>query len=499
MNIIEPQVMYYRRATGDHFTLLFLRPLRRRPERGRSQLEALLREPDWERIQSHLLQKNIYREHPTTASRSAAEVDDYRRTNGVVIVKGRGPIAKPILDFQEALSFPRGLVDAVRHERNGGTPTCVEAQCWPVVLRGRDFLGVVQAGSPKTHAYVLPAVAHALSIQRPHNAGDGPLVLVLAPSRELVQQIHRLFHDLGKSFGLRSVCVQSGVAKNVQYAELAVGCDVCVGTPGRLLEFVTAQKLKLLSCTFLVVDGADRMLSMGLEREVTKIAQQIRPDHQTVMWVTSWPKGTQRLADTLLENYVQVNFDSAQPHLVGVKQCVYVVKQTEKERALAELLEDLLRDEVGRVVVYAKTQESVRKVALQLRERNWRVVTVHRGMALEQRLWTLSTFRTGGSRVLLATHGCGRDLAWDYVRFLVNLDFPVEPHYYAMFVNRLASVAVEGGEVHTFFTPDDSRHARELVATLRQAGQAVPRELYKLAKSCARAGPGRRAKYSDGS
>ncbi|KAH7935193.1 probable ATP-dependent RNA helicase DDX5 [Rhipicephalus sanguineus] len=495
MNFFEPPILYYRRATGDNHHLIYLRPLRRRPERCKSQLGAELPKPDWDQIQPRPFEKNIYREHPTTASRSAAAVDDYRRANGVVIVKGRGPVANPILDFEEARSFPDDLVDAVRKERNGGTPTCIEAQCWPIVLSGRDFLGVVQAGSSKTHAYVVPAIAHSLSFQRPPNTGDGPLVVVLAPSRELVQQIHHLFRDLGQSLGLRSVCVHSGVAKGTQYAELALGCDVCIGTPGRLLEFVTEQRLKLFSCTFLVVDGADRMLAMGLEREVAKIAQQIRPDRQTVMWVGSWPKGTRRLIESLLDDYVQVNFGSAQPRAMGVKQSVCVVKKAEKEHALAELLEDLLRDEVERVVVFTKTQEAVRKVASRLRERNWRTVVVHRGMALEQRRWTLSTFRAGGFCVLLSTHGCGRDLALDGVRFLINLDFPVKPYGYAMFVNQLASVADEGGQLYTFFTPDDCRHAEELVATLRQAGQVVPRELCKLAKeTCASVRPGRRAK-----
>ncbi|KAL3186459.1 hypothetical protein MRX96_027502 [Rhipicephalus microplus] len=132
--------------------------------------------------------------------------------------------------------------------------------------------------------------------------------------------MHRQFHDLGKLLGLRSVCVHSGVAKDTQYAEPAVGCDVCVGTPGRLQQFVTARQLKLLPCMILVVDGADRMLSMGLEHELTQIAHKIRPDHQTVMWVTSWLKGPQRLVDYMLENYVQVNFSSAQPHVVGVSR-----------------------------------------------------------------------------------------------------------------------------------------------------------------------------------
>ncbi|KAL1440291.1 hypothetical protein MTO96_031678 [Rhipicephalus appendiculatus] len=460
MNIVEPPIMYYRRATGDNHHLLFLRPLRRRPERSKSQLDAELRKPDWDQVQPHFFEKNIYREHPTTASRSAAEVDDYRRANGVVIVKGRGPVAKPILDFEEARSFPDDLVDAVRHERNGGTPTCVEAQCWPVVLSGRDFLGVVQAGSPRTHAYVLPAVAHALSIRRPPSTGDGPLVVVLAPSRELVQQIHRLFRDLGKSSGLRSVCVHSGVAK---------------GHPVRRAR----RRLRRLRRDA----GSPPGVRDGTVVETSPVHVPCRRR-----------RGPHAVYGPGARGEEDRPADQAGPPDGDVRRLL--AKGAEKERALADLLEDLLRDEVERVVVFARTQEAVRKVRpaaareeLAYRRRSPR----HGGGAAPVDAEHVSHRRlsrtSGHPRVRMGPGPGRRASSWS------TWTFPLSRTDYAMFVNKLTSVAGEAGEMYTFFTPEESRYAEELVATLRHAGQAVPRELYKLAKkTCASVRPGPRTK-----
>ncbi|KAL1444171.1 hypothetical protein MTO96_045642 [Rhipicephalus appendiculatus] len=249
MEIIDPPVMYYRRASADHHHLIFFRPLRRKPERCKTKLDTELRKTDCDKFQPQAFVKNIYCEHPTTASQSAADADDYRCANSIAIVKGREPVAKTIMDVEEARSFPDEAIDAVRDERNGCAPTCVDAQ----------------------------------------------------------------------SSGLRSVCIHSSVTNDTPHAELAPGCDVCVGTPRRLLEFVMEQRLKLLPCTFICHRRGRRMQTMGLEREVTKIAQKIRPDHQTVMCACSWPKGTRRLVECLLEDYIQVNFGSAQPRVVGIK------------------------------------------------------------------------------------------------------------------------------------------------------------------------------------
>ncbi|KAH6940954.1 hypothetical protein HPB50_011060 [Hyalomma asiaticum] len=470
-----------KRWNGDG-PLLYLRPRRRRSERGNSQLGAELRKPNWDQIHPEPFEKNIYREHPITASRPEAQVDDYRRANGVSIVRGRGVVAKPILNFEEAVqSFPEYLVDSVRSERNGGSPTCLEAQCWPVLLSGRDFLGVVPAGSSKRYAYIFPAIAHALSLQRPRNTGRDPAVVVLAPTRELAQHIHGLMCDLEKFTALRSVCVHSGAPKLIQQGELARGCDFCVATPTRLLEFLVEHRVHLRPCTFLAVDEADRMFAMGLSPEVLRIVEQMRPDRQTVVWIASWPKYVRPFLEALLGDYVQVTFGTAQDRL-AVKQTVYVVKDTEKELTLATLLEDLLKNEGDRAVVFARMQVVVTGLVLKLREDNWRTVTVLRGMSQVERGWALSTFRNGNHCVLLSTHGSARDLDLDGVRFLVHFDFPDEWSDYSLGVQQLATVADGDGRVFSFFTPKDSRHANELVATLRDAKQEVPPALLKLAK-----------------
>nr|XP_050024048.2 probable ATP-dependent RNA helicase DDX5 [Dermacentor andersoni] len=479
------------RARGDYPFILLSRE-REGPEKGKSQVEADLRKPKWDLIQLQPFDKNIYREHPTTASRSAHDVDDYRRVNRIT-VKGCGA-AKPILGFEE-VSFPDYIIDALRDKRNSGSPSCIEAQCWPIVLGGRDFLGVVQAGSRKTLAYVLPAVMHALSVQRPRQYGDHPIVVVLAPSRELVQQIHRMLGDFGQLSGLRSVCVHSGVRKDTQHTELAGGCDVCVAMPGRLLEFIKERRVNLHGCTFLAIDEADRMVTMGLELQVLKIAEQIRPDRQTVMWTGSWPEGMRPFVESLLEEYVQVTFGSAQPRVSrDARQTVYVVNEPEKERMLTELLDDLLKDNGDRAIVLVRTQGAVHELTWKLRQNDWRPVGFRRGMAEEQRQWALSSFHSGSSRVLVSTHGSGRDLAIEDVRSVVNFDFPESLHDYTLCVNHLVSAA-DGGEVYTFFTPNDRRHADDLVATLRDAKQMVRPSLLKLSKeSGARGRRGRRAK-----
>lgn len=485
---------FQKRCNGDG-TSLFLRPRRRRSERGKSQLGAQLRKPNWDRIRPEPFEKNIYREHPITANRPEAQVDDYRRANGVSIVRGRGVVAKPILNFEEAVhSFPEYLMGAVRSKRNDGSPTCLEAQCWPVLLSGHDFLGVVPTGSSKRYAYILPAVAHALSLQRPRNTSRSPAVVVLAPTRELAQHIHGLLCDLEKFTALRSVCVHSGAPKLVQQEELAQGCDFCVATPTRLLEFLVEHRVVLHLSTFLAVDEADRTFAMGLSTEVLRIAEQMRPDRQTVVWIASWPKYVRPFLEALLGDYVQVTFGTAQDRLV-VTQTVYVVKDTEKERTLATLLDDLLKNEGDRAVVFARTQVAVTGLASKLRQDNWRTVTVLRGMSQAERGWALSTFRNGSHCVLLSTHGSSRDLVLDGTQFLVHFDFPDKWCDYSLGVQRLATIADADGQVFSFFTPHDSRHANELVATLRDAKQEVPPAILKLAKEASGGVmPGHRAK-----
>ncbi|KAL1441545.1 hypothetical protein MTO96_008510 [Rhipicephalus appendiculatus] len=224
-----------------------------------SKVGWFLRTPAWENTQLQPFEKNLYEEHPATASRSMAEVEAYRKANGVS-VKGND-VPKPILALKES-NFPDFIVKGIEARRGHTSPTCIEAHCWPIALSCRNILAIVETGSHKALAYVLPAVIH-VSRQPPLRQRDGPIAVVVTPTRELAKQIQSEVSEVGERVGVRSVCSANGDRKGGQYTELKRGCHICVATPRRLVEFLEEGKLNLHRCTYLVLDEVDRMLAMG--------------------------------------------------------------------------------------------------------------------------------------------------------------------------------------------------------------------------------------------
>ncbi|KAH7982374.1 hypothetical protein HPB52_004288 [Rhipicephalus sanguineus] len=272
-----------------------------------SQPGGNLRKPDWDRIQLQPFQKNFYHEHPNTANRSPQEVDAYRQANEIT-VKGR-EVHKPILHFEEG-NFPDYILKAIQAQ-NYTTPTCIQAQGWPIALSGKDFVGIAQTGSGKTLGYILPAIVH-INHQPYLQRGDGPIALVLVPTRGLAQQIQQVALDFGKYTRVRSTCVFGGAPKGPQLRDIESGSEICIATPGRLIDFLEAGKVNLRRCTYLVLDEADRMLDMGFEPQIRKIVEQIRPDCQTLMWSSTWPKEVRTLAEDFLKDYIQINIGALQ-------------------------------------------------------------------------------------------------------------------------------------------------------------------------------------------
>ena len=158
-----------------------------------------------------------------------------------------------------------------------------------MALSGRDMIGIAATGSGKTLSYCLPSIVH-INAQPQLQYGDGPIVLVLAPTRELAVQIQTECSKFGKSSRIRNTCVYGGAPKGPQIRDLARGVEICIATPGRLIDMLEAGKTNLKRVTYLVLDEADRMLDMGFEPQIRKIVDQIRPDRQTLMWSATWPK-----------------------------------------------------------------------------------------------------------------------------------------------------------------------------------------------------------------
>ncbi|XP_037555681.1 probable ATP-dependent RNA helicase DDX5 [Dermacentor silvarum] len=414
----------------------------------------LLRKLHRMNIQLQPFEKKLYEEHPATTNRSSAEVAAYRRANGISSIEAR---------------------------RDCTSPTCIEAHCWPIALTCRNFLGIAETGSHKTLAYVLPAVIH-VSRQPPLQHADGPIAVVLAPTRELANQIHLVCSELGERAGVRSVCASNGEPKEDQYDELRKGCHICVATPRRLIEFLEEGKVNLRRCTYLVLDEVDRMLTMGFKPHVLKITELCRPDHQTIMWVTSWQSELKPFVEDLLDDYVEVKFGTVQlPAQNGVEMTVDVCQEEEKDGKLAELLDEVLKEKSKKAVVFTDTGRKADEIAWKLRLRGWSAFGLRGKKTKEEREWIVSLFRTGTSRALVTTDKVAHDLVLDNVGLVVNYDCPDCSEVY---VRRSSHVARSGepGVVHTFILRTQQVHAMNLTAILKDANQPVEPELYNMAK-----------------
>lgn len=246
------------------------------------------------------MNKAFYKESPKTTNRNRYEINDWLNKNAITF---RGSsILNPVLDFDELTGLPSEIMDSIL-KQGFTSPTVIQSQSWPFVLSGRDLVGIAQTGSGKTLGYTLPALMHVEGNM--HRRRHGPSVLILAPTRELAQQIKDVFNTFRTA---RAVCVFGGASKGMQRRELErVQPSIIIACPGRLIDFVEENSITLQNITYLVLDEADRMLDMGFEPQIRKIVDKIPKDRQTLMWSATWPKEVRRLAEDFLVNYVQVS------------------------------------------------------------------------------------------------------------------------------------------------------------------------------------------------
>ncbi|TGZ62142.1 hypothetical protein CRM22_007596 [Opisthorchis felineus] len=453
-------------------------------KRGKFDMNMDVPAPKWNLADLPKFEKCFYVEHPATTARPEPEVQAFRTEYKMTL---SGPnIPRPVLSFGE-LNLPDHVLRVIANNGWHG-PTPIQAQGLPMGLSGRDVVGIAQTGSGKTASFVIPAIVHILAQPRLLR-GEGPICLVLVPTRELAQQVLSVAQQFATAAGLRTMCFYGGASRGPQLRDLQRGGEMCIATPGRLIDFIRSEKKLLSRVTYLVLDEADRMLDMGFEPQIRTIISNIRPDRQTLMWSATWPREVQGLARDFLTNYIQVNIGSVSLHAnPNITQIVEIIDEWDKEQRLIQLLTMFGRE---RCLVFVETKRKTDQITYTLRRRGFAVGAMHGDKQQRDREMTLGSFRDGRLSVLVATDVASRGLDIDDIQYVINFDFPNQTEDYIHRIGRTAR-SDKKGTAFTFFTSKNIKQARELIEILEEANQEVNPELFRMSGI---SDAGRRNKY----
>lgn len=416
-------------------------------------------------------------------------IEEYLRQNNITF-RGEN-IPDPVLEISK-IDWPARIDQSLKRQ-NFTKPTCIQAASWPIAMSGRDLVGIAQTGSGKTLAYMLPAFMHIdkKSYDR-RGHYEGPQVLVLAPTRELAQQIQVVCQEFDYH---RSVCLFGGAPKGPQIRECRYSRpSVVIATPGRLIDLMECNILSVSDVSYLVLDEADRMLDMGFEPQIrTVIAKITNPDRQTLMWSATWPKEVKGLAEDFLKNYVQVNIGALQltaNH--NITQIVDVCEEMDKMPKLMQLLSEIRQEStLNKTIIFAETKRKVDDVTKQLRSRGLITMCIHGDKSQQERDYVLRQFRDGHSTTLVATDVAARGLDVDDVKYVVNYDYPNNSEDYVHRIGRTGR-RDKRGTAYTFFTRANAKQASDLVDVLREAQQQINPKLIAMIPMGRNSGPQRR-------
>jgi ATP-dependent RNA helicase RhlE len=377
---------------------------------------------------------------------------------------GKHPILTSFQDFGLADPISRAL-----REENYLTPTPIQAQTIPLALAGRDVVGIAQTGTGKTAAFALP-ILHRLLIDRIKPQPKTCRVLVLSPTRELSGQILDSFNAYGRHMRLTSALAIGGVPMGRQVRAVMPGVEIMVATPGRLLDLVQSNGLKLGQVEFLVLDEADRMLDMGFINDIRKIVAKLPVRRQTLFFSATMPKDIAELADAMLREPARVAVTPVSSTAERIAQRVIQVDHSAKGALLAELLKT---EAVERALVFTRTKHGADKVVKGLARAGITADAIHGNKSQNHRERVLSAFRTGGIRTLVATDIAARGIDVDGVSHVVNFDLPNVPETYVHRIGRTARAGAEGVAISLVAGGEELAYLRDIEKLIRMA---LPRE-----------------------
>ena len=358
-----------------------------------------------------------------------------------------------------------GLSEAVqRAVRDAGysTPTPIQREAIPLVLRGRDVIGLAQTGTGKTAAFTLPLVNLLIG-------GPGRTrAIVLTPTRELCMQVEESIQKYAKHSQLSVVAVFGGVPLEPQQRALRQGVDVIVATPGRLIDHLERQNVVFDDLEVLVLDEADRMLDMGFAPQINRLVNEMPKYRQTLLFSATMPPEVEVLARKYLRKPIVVQIGRRSEAAQTVTHAVYPVPRERKSSLLSHLLKD---GELDSVLVFVRTKIGADRVVRHLEHEGIDAVAMHADKTQAQRTRALEDFKAGKIRVLVATDIAQRGLDISHITHVISYDVPQQPEDYVHRIGRTGRASKEG-DAYTFMSPDEIAMVRTIEAVM---GKPIPR------------------------
>ncbi|KRH93581.1 ATP-dependent RNA helicase [Pseudoloma neurophilia] len=421
-------------------------------------------------------EKNFYEEKVLNKRLvSQNELRDFRSQNQMKIIGSDVP--PPLSDFSD-LDLPKSVFDQFKN-KGFKKPMAIQAQGWPMALAGRDMVGIAETGSGKTLSFALPALIHAAA-QQPLRSGDGPIVLVLAPTRELCVQIQEVISEFERCFKLRSHAVYGGASAFPQKTALRRGIEVLVATPGRLIDLMDQGCCDLSRVSFLVLDEADRMLDMGFEPQLRQIIPKTNSNRQTLMWSATWPRAVRDLASSFMNDFIQVTI--GEDELTSNKKIQQVVKVIEEREKVDHLL-NILEGNKKKLIIFCNKKRTCDYLQTELERNRFDASAIHGDKTQNIRDRVISDFKTGRKNILIATDVAARGLDVKDVEAVINFDFPPTCDSYVHRIGRTARGNQKEGLAIAFFTREDQGNAKELCNILKSSNQSIPDELQSFSRS----------------
>jgi ATP-dependent RNA helicase RhlE len=379
-------------------------------------------------------------------------------TLGTPATDPEGAFATLIPEIQKAIAA-KGYV----------TPTPIQDQCIPHLLEGRDILGTAQTGTGKTAAFTLPLLQRFAANKKWPWKGT-PLALVLAPTRELAAQIGESIEAYGKFLKVSHTVIFGGVNQSKQVKALNKGVSILVATPGRLLDLMQQGSIRLNKIEIFVLDEVDRMLDMGFIPDIRRILSLIPRQRQTLFFSATMSPKMLELANTMVQDPVQISIEPDKPAVERIEQKVYFVDKNRKNSLLTLLLDD---PKINKVLIFTQMKHTANKVMEKLYAAGIQGSAIHGNKTQAARVKALDGFKRNRYKVLVATDVAARGLDVDDITHVINYDLPREAETYVHRIGRTARAGAEGIAL-SFCSAEERVYLKEIERLL---GKPVPADM----------------------